>query len=711
MPSGSLTDANVGTAVPLCYGFVRVTGMQLAFFTNPPSTSTPTYPPISGTYPEMQIGLWAGGEGEWDGPDALWINGNRMFAYGQDGSFIGPNPTVGTIPPTAGSAYTSPLVGTLNSFNFHPGVDAAPLSAGIDNTRQGLDPLWSWFSNLVTPLRYSRVAYWAIAWTPQIGTSPGDMQPVCDMRTMRCRIFDGNGNQIDYRFTTNPIWHLVDVWLRRAVKPQFTIDPSTGPAALNSAELACFRWDIIAASAAYCDAILASGNPRFQGNYAFSAGSTLAAMEEQMLLCCRGYRQEIAGKLAFFCDQPRSSVFTIGGTMLVPATFQADDTQLHSNPNRYVGSYLEVNLPAISTISTISRTGGLVTIATTGPNPCAQYDLIIIGGVGDSSFNRAYLVASASGSTVTAHTTMSDTASSTGGSIGYLEARFGQRTPEAPPHLQHQLAIGQVVPPNAGGQRLKRVKVNYDFASSTWDQVLRVMLYERYRDLGADAGPYQPPKRVTLTLWSESVDIGGNTLWNAIPGSVVTLDPTTFYEYAGQYEVIEANCNPVQLAPQEQGGSFASAPASNSGTIQLVLWSFDEARFTDVSGVANASFATVPGSFSYAGTGVGWALTGGTVTLTGEPGPPGGVPYTVVVAWTGVTFSAPDGSIMAYNDGASSLQSNQTAEVSAYDPSNLGGQRISLYVSPATPPVGAHLLFTVSSSNMPASGTSSSYTI
>ena len=286
----------------------------------------------------MQVGFWAGGEGEWDGPDALWINGNRMFAYDQSGNFILPDSTTGTIPVGAGPAYTSPLVGTLNFFHFHPGVDA-PLVGGGSGP-QSLDPLWTWFQNLVTPLCYSRVAYWGIGWTPQIGASPGNMQPILDMRTMKCRIFDADGNQIAYQFTRNPIWHLVDSDLRRTIKPQYTIDPISRPATLTSSELGCFRWDIIAASAAYCDAVLPNGAPRFTGDYAFSAGSSLTAMQEQMLLVCRGYRLEIAGKLAYFVDRPRSSLFTVTGDMLVPNTFAADDSIVHANPNRYIGTFL-----------------------------------------------------------------------------------------------------------------------------------------------------------------------------------------------------------------------------------------------------------------------------------------------------------------------------------------------------------------------------------
>ena len=705
MPAGDLTNANVGVAVPLCYGYVRVTGNEAAFTTVPASTTSETE-----AYPLLQVGIYLGGEGEWDGPDSLFIKGNRMFAYDVNGNRIGPNPTTGTIPADGGSADTSLIVGTLYAFNFHPGVDAGLSGATV--AEQDFDPLWSFFEGVVTPLCYTRIAYWGIGWTPQINGDQSKMQPICDMRTMKCRIFDATGTQIDYRFTTNPVWHIVDSWLRRAIKPQWTIDASTGPAALTASEIGCFRWDIIAESAAYCDEILtATGTPRFEGSYAFSAGTTLAAMHEQMLLCCRGYQREIAGKIAIFVDRPRSSGFTATGEMLIPGSFIADDTLLHKNANRYIATYLETGLPAVSTISTISRTGGVVTINTVETNPCIANDLIIVGGVEDDSFNQAYLVTANTSGVITAPTAATDTSSSTGGSIGYLESRFSQRTPEAPAHIQHQLAIGQVMPPAAGGQRLKRVKVSYDYASSTWDQAMRLLLYERYRDLGADAAPYQPPVRVSLTLWSEAVDASGNILWELGPGDVITLDATTFYEFAGDYEIQEFIPHPLQVNPQQQGGTFITEPAANSGTISLVLWSFQPDAFTDTSGVANASFATVPGAFLYGGTSGGtWALLTGTLTVS-APTPTGPYEgYTITVSWTGITASMPDGSVMHYSDGSVAFLSFYTGTFYLVDAITGMGDGVCVPSGPSTPsiPSGAHVLYTGLTNPI---GTTTTYTL
>jgi len=590
-----------------------------------------------------------------------------MFAFGSNGTYIGPNPTTGTIPAGGGPAYTSPLVGTLNFFHFHSGVDAALVGAA-DNAKQGLDPLWSWFNGLVTPLNYSRMAYWGIGWTPQIGSSAGDMQPVLDMRCMRCRIFDGSGNQIGYRFTTNPIWHMVDAYLRRAIKPQYSIDSVAGPDPLTTYELNCFRWDIIAESAAYCDFVLPNGQARFSGSYAFASGTTLAAIIEQMLLCCRGYKQEIAGKIALFIDQPRSSLFTVTGNMLVPGTFQGDDTVLHPAGNRYVATFLETGLPAISTISTISRASNVATINTVALNPCAANDLIIIGGVADSSFDQASLVSSVtSAGVITAGASQGGSASSTGGYIGYLESRFAKRSPEAPPHLQHQLALGQVLPPSASGQRLKRIKVEYNYANTTWDQAMRLILYERYRDLGPDAAPYKPPMRISLTVWSEAVDAAGNMLWDRQCGDVITLDPTTFYEFAGNWEILEFIPH-LMFVDLEVDGASSAQPASNAGTVDLVLWAYDPARFIDNSGEANASFATVPGAFLYSPVGgtIGtWYITGGTFTVIAGKSSPSDPSsgYSCRLYWYGITAVAPDGTVLSYADGSGLFNSEDGASI------------------------------------------------
>jgi hypothetical protein len=166
---------------------------------------------------------------------------------------------------------------------------------------------------------------------------------------------------------------------------------------------------------------------------------------------------------------------------------------------------------------------------------------------------------------------------------------------------------------------------------------MRLLQYEVYRDLGIDylnpnlllqafgnlnliGSPYTPPWQITLNLWAEWVDKSqdasvGQTnpaLWRALKaqmvGDVVTLDPTVFFEFSGDYEITGRTFNPIQVEVEDTtGGGFVQATSrsgamntgtdQNSGVLQLILRTFNRsaAIFTDVSPVATASFATVPG--------------------------------------------------------------------------------------------------------------------
>jgi hypothetical protein len=654
--------------------------MQLIDYSVPaPTAMNGAFQPAS-----MQIGFWDLGEGELDGPSTLWINDilQMAFAPGGGGALMG-NTLLGYVPSNSSSA-TENLgnTPTLSAFNFHTGADA-PL------TGNGVDGLWSYLGSLVTPLAFSRRSYYSIAWTPAI-TDGGTLSPLLDMRGMRCRMFyaDGQtaftgfstpppyGTQTGYGFTTNPIWHFVDLWLRRAIKPEYGIDPVLGPDALTAQESALFNWPSIVAAANYCDQAInitsqnPTGTPRFQGSYVFAAGSTLAAMLEQVLLSCRGYWYEYAGQIYVFIDQPRPSSCLITAEALAGGSIEIDNTLVKQNANRYQGQFLETGLPAVATIATISvdSTGTILTVNTVNPNPCAVGDLISMGGVQNSLFNLNVVVSAIPTTTVYGVVTPSPTqftctidagtipasTASTGGSIGYIQSRFSQRNPEIN-HQQHQICEGQVLPPNVTGTRLKRIKVNYDFASATYDQAMRLLQYEVYRDLGVDylnpnlllqafgnlnllGSPYTPPWQITLNFWAEWVDKSQDTsagqvnpsLWRALKaqmaGDVVTLDPTVFFEFAGDYEITGRTLNPFQEEVEDStGGGFVQATSrsgamntgtdQNSGVLQLVLRTFNPsaAIFTDVSPVANASFATVPGQLPYAGTTSGGGTSGVTI--------------------------------------------------------------------------------------------------
>lgn len=733
MPSGDICTANIGTPVPLAYGYFRATGMQPVNYTVPATTDVPL-----GTYPAgLQVGLWDLGEGELDGIDALWINNVLQFAFDSGGNLMGQN-LVG-VAPTGSGTDTTATTPTLNFFGFHTGCDA-PVGGGpgTSSVMQWIDPIWTQIqpAGLVTRLCYSRRCYYSIGWTPATNDS-STLAPVGDFRGMRCRIFDANGNQLAYRFTTNPIWHAVDLWLRRAIKPDYAIDSALGPTALTADEASCFNWPSIAAAAAYCDYVLPNGMPRFMGSYVFAKGSTLQAMLEQVFLCCRGYQFEYAGQIYMFIDQPRASTFTVSGAMLVPGSFEADNAQVNQNANRYVANFCEIGLPAVANISTIARTSSGIVIHTTSPDPCAQNDVISVGGVVDPTFDACYEVSSTPSSTEVDCTITGGVAgSSTGGSIGYIQSRFSQRAPELS-HGQHQMAQGQVLPPNVTGTRLKRIKVTYDFGNMTYDQANRLLKYEIYRDLGIDYlnptllqqlfgstallnSPYQPPLTLTLSLWSESVDAAGNAAKAQLQGSRITLDSTVFCEFAGDYEIIDRWPSPMQQEVEDstdgnfvqavsRTGGMAAGTDSNSGILKLSLRTYNPNVFFDVSDAPNASFATVPGYLPYAGPSgsgsggsgggggggsVGGTVVGGTLSVYVAYG---AVPQ---VSWTGVQVRFANGIEITFTNGSTQEDMTTSANVVsgqdyyfyANDPSFSAGGLGVYSVPPATGPGVVQLL-------------------
>ena len=275
------------------------------------------------------------------------------------------------------------------------------------------------------------------------------MSMVGGWRAMKCRMFDDLGNQTSYGFTTNPIWHFVDAWLRIAIVPrtEYQLNLVGGPTALDAEATSRFDWGSVYEAAQDCDYILANGQKRFEGSYAFTSQTTLTAILEQVLMCCRGYQQESAGKIFVKVDKPRSSVFLLTSKHLIPGTFTADDKQIHSNANTYTAEFLDLELPVAANIESITWVLGgpyniIATIVLSGPNPVAPTDYIEVGGDSDANFNQGYYVNASSGSTVTAYAEDPNTAwvgTGTGGSIGYDQSRFAKRAPYII-HTQHALA-------------------------------------------------------------------------------------------------------------------------------------------------------------------------------------------------------------------------------------------------------------------------------
>lgn len=622
MPGG-VSTARLGTTIPLCYGFVRATGMQVILHTDPQG---------------VVYAIYLLGEGEWDGYDALWLN-EKLYAcdYVSGGGSV---------------VNASTLSGASATVQFHPGVDTplgtslTPYSVGAD---QLCDNIWSAIPNVVPRSCYSRLAYYTVVYHPASGDTSNQLTPIGDWRSMRCRIFDDSGNVIGYQFTTNPAWHFVDSWLRIAIKPEYSLPLNVGPDAPTANEKAFFDWGSICEAAAYYDGILANGQKRFEGSYAFTSQTTLAAIHEQILLCCRSYQQEYAGKIYLNCDKPRASVFVLRGDHLIPGSLSVDQKQVHKNANTYQSKFLDLDQPVVAEISAISITGSGGTrsaaITTVAQHPVAKGDLFSCGGIDPSTLDGIYLATAATDTGITAKPIGSGTGSGTGGDIGYMQSRFSARTPQLV-HKQHALAQGKVL--SASVSSRKKIPTQFDFANSSFDQANRLLKYEMIRDLGLDQSPWRPPVQITLKAWAESVDANWNMLKQAQCGSRITLDASATWEFAGDYEIIERRINSFQGdASGAQGGTTARSASQDSGHLELLLRTYGEDCFVDVSDAPDTYFATVPDDGLWPGFGVvnaNYQVV--TITLTASD-----TGTSVTMTWSNLTIRLGGATLLVYADG------------------------------------------------------------
>lgn len=490
----TITKAPMGQGIPLCYGYVWCTGYRFIEWEKAPQQWLRKHPTDVGeevtddngyiqrcttagttgdTKPSpwnetptdttddgsvvwtndnhgKQYGFYLLGEGEWDGFNALHNRGGiaaqggfaRAYGYAGAGTWINNAPD---------GEY---------DVHFHPGFDT-PVGTGLSPVSNGGDQLVDAFYNTelppgLQPQTFSGLAYVAIRWQVQEWDPGGKLDLIGLWRTKKCRIFDEMGNQTDYAFTTNPAWQWVDLWLSRAIFPRSEYNIDTGGIqALDDIAKACFDWGAVYEWSQDCDYVLANGRKRFEGSFAFTSPATVQALEEQILLCARSYRQESGeGKLQPMMDKPRASVFTLTGAHVLPNTLSVDQKQVHANGNDYTGNFLDLGIPAVGQIDSISFSdtidGGAQDewqITTIEENPIAKYDTIVIGDSDNDDMNVSWLVQSV----VDDHTFMavvpagqidhSETAS--GGVWGYPHTRFTKRSPHIV-HWQHAAARGQI---------------------------------------------------------------------------------------------------------------------------------------------------------------------------------------------------------------------------------------------------------------------------
>jgi hypothetical protein len=587
MPNSSSTvviDSSQTTNAPaaLAYGYVWVTGKRLSYF----ELQNTGNDDLDFT----RVGFWCLGEGEWDGNEELWINNYLIWK----------------------SEFGDPA-----QFHFHHGTDATigsglvPSSVGPD---QGCDSFWKWFPSGTNPLCFSRLAYYGIFRKQAIENPTNDHQndptqwtdinPVGLWRSMRVRLFDDQGNQTGYAFSTNPVWQWVDLKLRRKLFPEYNISLLTGADPIPAAVAACFNWGDLWASAQYCDQLIPTGigpRPRFRGNFAFASQTTTTAIEEQMLLCCRGYTRQYAGKWSLLIDQPRASVFTVSRAHVLPGSFAPSDKSVSQAPNSYVGKFRDLLVPACAAIASITCADhSNPELTTEEPHPLDTGDRIAIGGT-NTLYDGVWSVLSIpEGTEITTAQLVSKGSNypasvGAGGSVGLLQSRFKERAPTFA-HQNSQYARGAVgvgIP-----RQLNPLPVSYDFAVATFDQVSRVTRYERDRALGLDVSPYVTPPALTFKCPMYALDAAGsgNCAAQIQTGDRITIDPTASWSYQGDYEVLKKTVRSYTAQPASAGNSIALRAAPDSGVLDLTLGPYNETAMYDYTDPNTAGWSNVPGS-------------------------------------------------------------------------------------------------------------------
>ena len=186
-------------------------------------------------------------------------------------------------------------------------------------------------------------------------------------------------------------------------------------------------------------------------------------------------------------------------------------------------------------------------------------------------------------------------------------------------------------PPPANPLRYKRLPLKLDFASCSFDQADRLLMYELYRACGLDPSnpflatllgwdtppPWQPPITLSLTVWGEAVDemwnilksgmASSDTVPGPICGKVITIDSVNYPEWCGDWEIVQCEYAPfsgqaAQNYGSQSGGEVTGsseligAPAEGSGMLSLTLRTYNPSVFFDAS--MTPSWIDVPGPWA-----------------------------------------------------------------------------------------------------------------
>jgi hypothetical protein len=530
-----LASAQLGIAKPLCYGPVAFRGNVLR--TQRLSNNS-------------QVQFIAGGEGEWGGLDRIWLNGKLI-----------------DITDTA-------LV------HFHAGTET-PIGAGLAPTSLGgdqlVDQFWTYFPADQQRLTFSGLAYVGLMIAPDPQAPSATPDWLIHARGCKVRSFDATGAQLAYAYSTNYAWILLDLYLRSYLK----VDALKGDA-LTAGEKARIDFVAVADAAAYCDAVLAGGQKRFEGGFTFTQRTTLAQASAQICRAGQLFTTDVGGILTIRADKPRASSFRLTRAMIAPATAKFHEGTLRSATNRFNANFRDSKARKIVGITSAQRTANVVTITTDTTHPFFTNDDIELVGILDPSFNIVVPTPTILSNTTLDFGQTAPDASSSGGYVGTPESRFAVRAITLD-HDAHQAAVAQRGPGLAPS--FKRTAEDIDLGVCSANQVQRVLQFLSRRTLGLDQTPYKAPVEFDVTANYYAYDpVSGVMLCELIAGDVLTVDKSISEEFAGDYELVDNNKAP--LTPSDGNGAF--------GKMSLKCLEYVPGAFSDVAPVDPDTVAPFP---------------------------------------------------------------------------------------------------------------------
>jgi len=314
LPPGAQTDklalleAAIGKPVPLAFGLHLVGGNVIL------------NEEVANGERVLFIAL---GEGEWDGIEALFVNG-KLYDH-TDTARV----------------------------HFHPGLDGETGTETDPAVRnQKICSLWP--SSFADKFTFSRTAYLALKLAPDPAAPDAMPRVIGIYRTRKVRIFDSGGTQTAFQYSKNPADIYIDLLVSAFVKPRGLINE-----ALTAGEKAFFDFVQRATFATDCNVSTPQGTTRFEAHPAFYSSTDLLRALELLFLLSRAYHLEKAGKFAPFMNKARSSLLTLGPNDFAPGSFSVGERDTRDAANKYLGKFR--NLHAGKGAGTMATTGTAVT--------------------------------------------------------------------------------------------------------------------------------------------------------------------------------------------------------------------------------------------------------------------------------------------------------------------------------------------------------------